>query len=182
MGNEIPLTQISLPEQMHGVMAVTPVFVQPVKLVDNPQPVNIVGTVTVVQPITINTPIEVFGTVSLSAEPTIDIGKVDQGLPGTTPWPVSGTFTFAPSTTATTVAEAIGTTPVLLLGTNLARKGFAVQATDSVVYVKLDSTSSTALYSYELPKKGILEVENYCGPVAAVTASGSTIAMVTEKV
>src|ERR1035437_905317 len=104
MGNEIPLRQIALPEQMHGVMAVTPVFVQPVKLVDNPQPVNIVGTVTVVQPITINTPIDVIQsgvwTVQLAAEPTIDIGKVDQGLPGTTPWPVSGTCTFAPSTSA----------------------------------------------------------------------------------
>jgi hypothetical protein len=64
----------------------------------------------------------------------------------------------------------------------LNRKGFAIQNTNQVIYVKLDSTVSTALYSYELPKKGILEIENYCGPVAAVTASGSTIAMVTEKV
>lgn len=89
---------------------------------------------------------------------------------------------IAPSTTATVIAETISTTPVVLLGTNLSRKGFAVQATDSVVFVKLDTTVSTALYSYEVPRKGLLEIENYCGPVAAVTASGSTIAMVTEKV
>ena len=123
-------------------------------------------------------------TVNLATEPTIDIGKVDQGIGGTSPWLVTGSFTFVPtpSTTATVVAETIGTEPVLLLGTNLNRKGFAVQGTNQVTYVKLDSTVSTALYSYELPKKGILEVENYCGPVSVVTASGSTIVMVTEKV
>jgi hypothetical protein len=160
MSNEIPLTQATLPEQANGVLAVTPVFVQPVKIVDNPQPVN----------------------VQLASEPTIDIGTVDQGLPGALPWPVSGTFTFSPATTATTIAESIGTSPVLVLGTNLSRKGFAIQNTNQVTYVKLASTVSTVLYSYELPRKGILEVENYCGPVAVVTASGSTIAMVTEKV
>jgi hypothetical protein len=158
MSNEIPLTQLDLPTQTHGVLAVTPVFVQPVKIVDNPQPVNIVGVV------------------------TIDgLGPVDGCVPvcqADPPW----TVTFSPSTTATTVAEAIGTSPVLVLGTNLSRKGFAIQNTNQVTYVKLDSTVSTALYSYELPKKGILEVENYCGPVAVVTASGSTIIMVTEKV
>jgi hypothetical protein len=123
-------------------------------------------------------------TVNLGTEPTIDIGKVDQGNAGPYPWLVTGSFNFVPtpSTTATVVAETIGTEPVLVLGTNLNRKGFAIQNTNQVIYVKLDSTVSTALYSYELPKKGILEIENYCGPVAAVTASGSTIAMVTEKV
>jgi hypothetical protein len=104
--------------------------------------------------------------VNLAAEPTIDIGEVS----------------IVPSTTATVVAETISTSPVLLLGTNLTRKGLAVQATDSVLYIKLDSTVSTALYSYRLPREGILEIENYCGPIAAVTASGSTIAMMTEKV
>lgn len=124
-------------------------------------------------------------TVSLVAEPTIDIGKVGQGPPnagGALAWPVVGTFTFSPSTSATTVAESIGTSPVLVLGTNLNRKGFAIQNTNQVVYVKLDSTVSTALYSYELPRKGILEIENYCGPVSAVTLSGTVIVMVTEKV
>lgn len=86
------------------------------------------------------------------------------------------------STTATVLAETVTTTPTLLLGTNLNRKGLAIQNTNQITFIKLDSTVSTALYSYELPKKGILEIENYCGPVTAVTASGSTIVMVTEKV
>jgi hypothetical protein len=157
MANEIPLTDIQLPTQVHGVIAVTPVFVQPVKIVDNPTPVSIIGEVTVVEPIEITQPVDVniISGVSLT---------VDQSF------------------MATVVAEAIGTSPVLLLGTNVARKGFAIQATNQTVFVKLDTTVTTGLYSYELPKKGILEVENYCGPVAAVAASGSTTVMVTEKV
>lgn len=165
MGNEIPLTDLSLPSQVHGVLAVTPVFVQPVKIVDNPQPVSIAGTVTIVQPVQIATPIEVFGVVSLATNPTIDIGTV----------------TIEKSTTATTIAENIGTTSLTVLGTNLNRKGFAIQATNAIVFVKLDSIVSISLYSYELPKKGILEIENYCGPVSAVGTFGSTVVMVTEK-
>lgn len=90
--------------------------------------------------------------------------------------------TFAQSFTATTTAISVGTSPTVLLSTNANRKGFAVQNTDKVVFIKLDSTVSTGLYSYELPKKGILEIENYCGPVTAVTASGTVNVMVTEKV
>jgi|ERR1019366_2483169 hypothetical protein len=167
MGNEILVPAVTVTIVPSGVIDLAPPFIQPVV---------VTGKVEIVQPVTVT------GTVSLASGPTIDIGVVDQGAPGVQPWPVSGSFVFAPSTTATTTAEAISTSPVLLLGTNLNRKGFAVQATDSVIYVKLDSTVSIALYSYELPRKGILEIENYCGPVAAVTASGSTIAMVTEKV
>jgi hypothetical protein len=121
-------------------------------------------------------------TVNLATEPTIQIGKVDQGAPGILPWPVSGTFTFTPSLTATTLAESVTSSSAVLLGTNTNRKGFAVQNTSQIVFIKLDSTCSTDLYSYELPKKGILEIENYCGPVSAVTASGTVIVMVTEKV
>ena len=170
MGNEIPLTDLNLPTQVHGVIAVTPVFVQPVKIVDNPQPVNIAGTVTIVQPVTIATPIDVHVLAGL-APIAVDVISMP-----------NISFLAEHSTYATVTADPIGTTSVLLLGSNPDRKGFAVQATNQIVFVKLDSVSSTALYSYELPRKGILEVENYCGPVAAVTASGSTIAMVTEKV
>jgi hypothetical protein len=105
-------------------------------------------------------------------------GVVDQGLPGLLPWSV----VFAQSFTATTTAISVGTSPTVLLITNANRKGFAVQNTDKVVFIKLDSTITTGLYSYELPKKGILEIENYCGPVTAITASGTVNVMVTEKV
>ena len=86
------------------------------------------------------------------------------------------------SRTAFTTAVVVGTTPVVLLATHVERTGFAIQNTDQVVYIKLDSTCSTDLYSYELPKKGILEVEGYLGPVSAVTASGTVTIMVTQKV
>src|SRR5665213_736680 len=112
-----------------------------------------------------STPWLVGGTVSLT--------------PGTV---VTGTFSFAPSTVATTVADVVGTSSVLLLGTNLNRKGFAIQNTNQIVFIKLDSTAALDLYSYELPKKGILEIENYCGPVSAITSSGTVTVMVTEKV
>ena len=172
MSNELPITVITTVPQVHGVIAVTPTYVQPVQVVNNAVPVNVIGEVSIIQPIIVtqvgSVAVTQSGdwTVKLAAEPTIDIGTVN----------------IEKSTTATVVAETVDTTPILLLGTNLNRQGFAVQATNSIVYVKLDVTCSTALYSYELPKKGILEIENYCGPVAAVTASGSTVVMVTEKV
>jgi hypothetical protein len=103
-------------------------------------------------------------------------------LQGTIPWVVSGSFTPAFSTTAITTAITVTTSPVVLLASNPARKGFAVQNTTGVVFIKLDSTVTTGLYSYELPRGGILEIENYTGPVAAITAAGSIVVMVTEKV
>ena len=112
-----------------------------------------------------STPWVVGGTVSLS--------------PGTV---VTGSFTPATSSTATTIAETVTTASTVLLGTNANRKGFAIQNTNQIVFIKLDSTVALNLYSYELPKKGILEIENYSGPVSAITASGTVIVMVTEKV
>lgn len=101
---------------------------------------------------------------------------------GTIPWVISGTVTavFPLSTTATTTAVTVTTTPTLLLAPNMSRKGFIVQCTTGVVFVKFDTTVSTSLYGYELPRKAILEKDNYNGAVAAVTASGSTTVYVTE--
>lgn len=99
---------------------------------------------------------------------------------GTIPWIISGTVTFALSTTATTTAVTVTTSPTLLLASNLSRKGFIIQNTTGVVFVKFDSTSSTSLYGYELPRKAILEKDNYSGDVAAVTATGSVTVYVTE--
>jgi|ERR1019366_5296293 hypothetical protein len=143
------------------------------------QDVAIVGTVTIQQPIEITQPVNV-----ILPSSGITIGTVNQGLAGTQPWPVTGTFSFSPSpsTTATVTAIVVTTSPTVLLSLNLLRKGFAIQNTSGIIFVKLDTTVSTALYSYELPKKGILEIENYCGPVSAVTTSGTVTVMVTEKV
>jgi hypothetical protein len=165
MAYELQLPDVRIVATPTGVVNVIPGQVQPV---------TVVGQVDVVQPVTIAQPVEVF----FSTGP---VQTVNQGEAGVQPWPVTIAGSVA-SLTATTTAVVVGTSPIALLGTNLNRKGFAVQNTSQIVYVKLDSTASTDLYSYELPRKGILEIENYCGPVSAVTLSGAVTVMVTEKV
>jgi hypothetical protein len=141
-------------------------------------------------------------TVNLATEPTIDIGIVDQGTPNTLAngWPIkitdgtnvlgtvlnplvtTGTFVPVSSSTAVVTAVTVTTSPTVLLATNTSRKGFAIQNQDTVAFIKFDSTVTTSLYSYELPRKGILEKDNYNGPVTAVTASGSVTILVTELI
>lgn len=101
---------------------------------------------------------------------------------GTTPWVVSGSVTIPLATTATTTAVTVTTSPTPLLAANMSRKGFVVQTTASIVFVKFDTTVSTSLYGYELPRKAILEKDNYNGAVTAVVASGTTTVYVTELV
>jgi hypothetical protein len=128
----------------------------------------------------VNTPIGVIQVTPTFVQPVVVTGSVTVVQPITIAQPVD--VIIAQSTTATVTAIVVTTSPTVLLVTNLARVGFAVQNTTDIVFVKLDSTCSTALYSYELPKKGILEIENYVGPVTAITATGSVTVMVTEKV
>lgn len=109
-------------------------------------------------------------------------GTTVVAIQGTIPWIVSGTVTIALSPTAITTAVVVTTSPTPLLAANLSRKGFIVQNTSGVVFVKFDSTCSTALYGYELPRKAILEKDNYSGDVTAVTAAGSVTVYVTELV
>lgn len=165
MSNELLLPDITITAIPTGVITVTPPQVVKVSTIPAVQPVEVVGTVTVV----------------LTNEPTIDIGKVDQGLPGILPWPVTGSLTIDKSLSAITTAVTVTTSPTALLGMNLNRVGLAIQNTTNIVFIKLDSTVTTGLYSYELPKKGILEIEGYCGPVTAVSPLGSVVVMVTEK-
>lgn len=98
--------------------------------------------------------------------------------------PVSGLVTTkpVPSTTATVTLITVTTTPTVLLPLNSTRKGFILQNQDQVTFIKFDTTSSVSLYTYELPRKGILEKDSYVGPVTAVTASGSTSVLVTELI
>lgn len=165
MANELIVPDITVTSTPTGVVNVTP-----------PVPaIAVTGTVAVSNfPAVQN----IAGTVNLAIEPTIDIGIVDQGTPGLSPWPVS----ISTSLTATVTAVSVGTSSTSLLSTNTNRKGFAIQNTTDTVFIKLGTSATTALYSYELPKKGILEVENYRGPVTAVSGTGSIIVMVTDKV
>lgn len=86
------------------------------------------------------------------------------------------------SSTAVVTSISVTTSPTILLASNPLRKGFIVQNQDTPTFVKLDSTVSLALYSYELPRSGVLEKDNYTGPVTAITTLGSTTVMVTELV
>lgn len=121
------------------------------------------------------TPVLVTGTFSPIPGSIFDVNVISPD-----PLPVIGTFTFVPSITATTVSILVTTSVTVLLGTNLLRKGLVIQTVDPI-FVRLDGSASTSLYSYEVPKKGVLEIENYCGPVTAIKASGSTAVLVTEK-
>lgn len=98
------------------------------------------------------------------------------------PLSIEGTVSIEPATTATVTMVTVSTSPTLLLGANALRKGFAVQNQQQVVFVKFDVTASTSLYSYELPRRGILEKDNYTGPVTAVVSTGTVDVMVTELV
>lgn len=121
----------------------------------------------------------ITGTVNL-ASGSIEIGTVDQGTPAinANAWPVY----IQKALTATITAIVVTTTPTLLLGSSLSRQSFIIQNTStSPIFITLDSTSSTTLYSVYLPSRGIYEDGGYCGPITAVTASGSITVMVTEK-
>jgi len=122
------------------------------------------------------TPVLVTGTVT-----SIPSGTYDVNIVSPDPLPVTGTFSQEKSFTATTVAKTVTTVSTSLVLTNAFRKGLVIQATDPI-FVRLDGAVSLALYSYELPKKATLEIENYCGPVTAIKATGSTTVYVTEKI
>jgi hypothetical protein len=143
--------------------------------------VEVSGTSTPIDVIVDNVvPVSQSGTwtVNLATEPIIDIGKVDQGTPGTAPWPV----TENASTGATVTAVAVSTTSALLLNTNLSRKGLMLQCKNSNMYVILGTVASTSLYSFYIFKNNVYEVENYYGPIAAILDAGSDTVMVTEKI
>ncbi len=109
---------------------------------------------------------------------SIEIGTVDQGTGGSSPWLVRENS----STAATVTAVTVTTSSTTLLAANLSRKGFVAQCKTSNMYVILGITASSSLYSYYLLKLNALEIDNYTGPVAAVVDTGSTTVLVTEKV
>jgi hypothetical protein len=128
------------------------------------------------------TPVLVTGTVTTipgSGTQNVNIvspAVLDVNLVTPNPVPVTLDKAFTASTTAVTVTTA----STVLFTTNAARKGIIIQ-TVQPIFVLLDGSATTSLYSYEVPKKGVVEIENYCGSVTACTASGSTTVLVTEK-
>ena len=122
------------------------------------------------------TPVLVDGTVT-----TIPSGVQDVNVTSPDPLPVSGTITPEKSFNASTIAITVTTATTALLGTNANRKGLIIQ-TVNPIFVLLDGNATTSLYSYEMPKKAVVEIENYCGPITACTPSGNTTVLVTEKI
>jgi len=99
---------------------------------------------------------------------------------GPNPLPVSGTIASAPSFNATTVSVSVTPVAVSLVGVNAARKKLLIQTNDPVL-IRLDGVASLVVYSVEMPKKSLYEIEDYCGPVTGVKATaGSTPVLITE--
>src|ERR1019366_5158320 len=88
----------------------------------------------------VNTPIGVIQVTPTFVQPVVVTGSVTVVQPITIAQPVD--VIIAQSTTATVTAIVVTTSPTVLLVTNLARVGFAVQNTTDIVFVKLDSTCS----------------------------------------
>jgi len=117
-------------------------------------------------------------TVNLAAEPTIDIGKVDQGTPGTQPW----LFSEQSATLASVSAIMVTSTSTVLAVSNSNRKKLIIQTKDAPLYIILGSIASPSLYSYYVLPFNVLEIEGYTGILSAITDSLTALVMVTESV
>lgn len=100
------------------------------------------------------TPVLVDGTVT-----TIPSGTQDVNVLSPDPLPVTGTFAPEKAFTATTVPIVVTAATTVLLGTNVNRRGLIIQ-TNNPIFVLLDGNATTTLYSYEMPKKAVVEIEN----------------------
>lgn len=120
------------------------------------------------------TPVLVTGTVT-----TIPSGTQDVNVVSPDPLPVIGTISPSPAFNASTTSVTVTLVATSLIGTNAARKGLLIQTNDPI-FIRLDGVASLAVYSIEMPKKSLYEIENYCGPVSAIKASSSTVVLVTE--
>ena len=89
------------------------------------------------------------------------------------------------STGSEKATDAIGTeeevfqVKTALLAPNLSRKGFVIDTDIIPVYIWL---GNTAVPTYRLTPRSILEVENFVGPVFGSVDSGSSVILVTEKI
>lgn len=108
----------------------------------------------------------------------IEIGTVDQGTGGNSPWLV--TRALASTATVTSVVVTTDSTPLLTANEN--RKGFSIQCKESPLYVVLGNTASTLLYSWYILRLNVLDRDDYTGPIAAVVDSGTATVLVTELV
>jgi hypothetical protein len=85
----------------------------------------------------------------------------------------------APSFSATTILVTVTAVATSLIGVNATRRKLLIQTNDTI-FIRLDGVASLVTYSVEMPKKSLYEIENYCGSVTAIKASGSTSVLITE--
>ncbi len=107
--------------------------------------------------------LEVTGSVSatLTNEPTIDIGKVDQGHAGLEAWPVSLQGAI-PVTNAELLVIPASTTEVLLLPGNIDTKTFSIYNNSmSKLYIKFGSGVSTSFFNFKMPPQSFYEPNIY---------------------
>jgi hypothetical protein len=98
--------------------------------------------------------------------------------------PVSGTITANPSSpaTATITRVSVGGTSVMLLSSNVSRKGAVIFNEAGILFVKFGTTSSSSSYTYRLTTNQTLEIPYpvYTGRIDAIKSSGTSNVLVTE--
>lgn len=120
------------------------------------------------------TPLPVTGSITVIPSGTQNVNVISPN-----PLPIVGTITPAPAFNATTIAVTVTTVASTLVSTNASRKKLLIQ-TNEPIFIRLDGVASVTVYSVEMPKKSLYEIESYCGPVTAIKATGSTSVVVTE--
>lgn len=126
---------------------------------------------------------------------SLTIGKVDQGTPGASPWPVSGTVTAnagtgtftakeTRSTAATRSSVTAAATDIQILASNANRLGASVyNDADKDLYIALGTAAaSLTSFTQKIAPGGMYEVPfNYTGVVRGIWATSPTgSARVTE--
>lgn len=119
---------------------------------------------------------------------SIEIGTVDQGFGGASPWLINGTvavsnFPLASASNGSTTAVTVSTSSAILLTTNASRKGYTIFNTVGTLYILLGSGSASLVhFTMRTGQYGFISGDSYIGPISAVRASGSGDVYITELV
>lgn len=111
---------------------------------------------------------------------SIEIGKVDQGLPGVSPWLISGTVISEKlaGTITTSTNVSASATVVTLLASNINRiKATIYNDSTAILYVKEGSLASLTSFDYFLnpgtstSAGGLAIIDDYNGVITGIWAS-----------
>lgn len=87
-----------------------------------------------------------------------------------------------PSFSANVSSVSVQTIEIVLLSTNINRKGFSIYNISGDLYIKLGTGITSSSFSYIIPSRGTLELDNYCGVVSANRFLGSGMVLITERI